>query len=210
MNKAAAAGPDLRLCGSHARRVPASLTRIWENVLDWEHLPHLHAGTFAACRIEAQGPWGWRAALTSAASGREERVDLRIDRPAGRYATRLLDGPFAGGEIRVALTAVADHVTDVLVEFHLPLDPGPGAEAIGAAFARAYAVLWDEDEGMMVERQRILDGGPAAGSLTCPHMGGPLAPDPSDPGTLVCPWHGWRFDLASGRETSGRKACLPS
>ncbi len=35
----------------------------------------------------------------------------------------------------------------------------------------------------------------------CPHQGGPLADGPLD-GTLVsCPWHGWQFDVRTGRTT---------
>jgi nitrite reductase (NADH) small subunit len=38
----------------------------------------------------------------------------------------------------------------------------------------------------------------------CPHMGGPLDEGELDGGTLVCPWHGWEFDLAGGKcNTSG-------
>jgi nitrite reductase (NADH) small subunit len=33
----------------------------------------------------------------------------------------------------------------------------------------------------------------------CPHQGGPLADGPLD-GTLVtCPWHGWQFDVRTGK-----------
>ncbi|MCC7015152.1 MAG: Rieske 2Fe-2S domain-containing protein [Planctomycetes bacterium] len=33
----------------------------------------------------------------------------------------------------------------------------------------------------------------------CPHSGGPLSEGQVQEGTLTCPWHGARFDLASGR-----------
>jgi nitrite reductase/ring-hydroxylating ferredoxin subunit/Fe-S cluster biogenesis protein NfuA len=32
----------------------------------------------------------------------------------------------------------------------------------------------------------------------CPHMGMPLNKGTCDEGTLICPWHGFRFDLTSG------------
>lgn len=32
----------------------------------------------------------------------------------------------------------------------------------------------------------------------CPHLGGPLEHAPVVDGTITCPWHGYRFDLASG------------
>ncbi len=35
----------------------------------------------------------------------------------------------------------------------------------------------------------------------CPHQGGPLADGPLH-GTLVaCPWHGWEFDVRTGKTT---------
>ena len=37
----------------------------------------------------------------------------------------------------------------------------------------------------------------------CPHLGGPLAEAPVEDGCVTCPWHGYRYDLASGRCVSG-------
>lgn len=33
----------------------------------------------------------------------------------------------------------------------------------------------------------------------CPHQGGPLARGCHEQGVVACPWHGWRFDLRTGR-----------
>lgn len=33
----------------------------------------------------------------------------------------------------------------------------------------------------------------------CPHQGGPLAKGEIEHACVVCPWHGWRFDLRTGR-----------
>ena len=33
----------------------------------------------------------------------------------------------------------------------------------------------------------------------CPHRGGPLGTGVVDNGMLICPWHGWQFDPATGR-----------
>jgi len=56
-----------------------------------------------------------------------------------------------------------------------------------------------------------LDGAVVAHAARCPHSSGPLedAPLAAD-GTLTCPWHGWRFDLRSGRSADGRRARLPA
>ncbi|MDN3646295.1 Rieske 2Fe-2S domain-containing protein [Pontixanthobacter aestiaquae] len=45
----------------------------------------------------------------------------------------------------------------------------------------------------------------------CPHMLGPLGDaDISKDGTITCPWHAYRFDLADGAEQEGRCGALPS
>ena len=33
---------------------------------------------------------------------------------------------------------------------------------------------------------------------TCPHRGGPLGEGTLADGVLTCPWHGWRFEAATG------------
>ena len=45
------------------------LARIRENVLDWEHLPALHASSFGACELVDEDADGWRVRLTAAGGG---------------------------------------------------------------------------------------------------------------------------------------------
>jgi nitrite reductase (NADH) small subunit len=33
----------------------------------------------------------------------------------------------------------------------------------------------------------------------CPHQGGPLGKGTLCGGMVTCPWHGWQFDVATGR-----------
>jgi nitrite reductase/ring-hydroxylating ferredoxin subunit len=33
----------------------------------------------------------------------------------------------------------------------------------------------------------------------CPHQGGPLGQGALDGGVITCPWHGWQFDVCTGR-----------
>lgn len=43
----------------------------------------------------------------------------------------------------------------------------------------------------------------------CPHQGGPLADGPIE-GTLVtCPWHGWQFDVRTGKTTLNNRLTQP-
>jgi nitrite reductase (NADH) small subunit len=34
---------------------------------------------------------------------------------------------------------------------------------------------------------------------SCPHIGGPIVDGAIDDGCVLCPWHGWRFVLETGR-----------
>jgi hypothetical protein len=52
---------DLTTVATYRRTIGASAERVWENVLDWEHLPWLHSGSFSDIVCNGAGEWGWRA-----------------------------------------------------------------------------------------------------------------------------------------------------
>ncbi|HVP31657.1 MAG TPA: Rieske (2Fe-2S) protein [Myxococcota bacterium] len=254
--RAAASGPPdgSSRIALYTRIVRASLERVWENVLDWEHLPWLHREAF--CKVEplAADEAGWEAVVEAPARAarRRLRISVDLDRPRLRYVTRTLEGPGAGTEIWTQLARRSERETGIEVGFFVP-GVGPGAaEALGRSYVALYTTLWDQDEAMMVERQRVLDaraarggahlassaalgpastllaGGPrivdafggrwrivARGSAlvvhdaVCPHLGGPLASAlPDEQGCVTCPWHGYRFDVATGRSADGRGFAL--
>jgi nitrite reductase (NADH) small subunit len=47
-----------------------------------------------------------------------------------------------------------------------------------------------------------LKGTPLALDNVCPHRGGPLAEGTVEHGKIVCPWHQWEFDLATGQASN--------
>ena len=231
---------------TYRREVRASLERVWENVLDWEHLPWLHGSTFCDIECSEGGRWGWRAwvGFPPPGSGPRIRIELLVERPQERYVTRTLEGPAAGTEIWTSLAPTGDRHTDVEVEFWLPdVDPAQAA-ALGSSYNRLYRTLWDEDEAMMMRRERELararaepgtaslslgslgelrarlplcvdfagrafrvvevDGALVAHSAVCPHWLGPLDDAPVEDGCITCPWHGYRFDVQTGRNADGR------
>ncbi len=54
-----------------------------------------------------------------------------------------------------------------------------------------------EAEGVAIVLTRLKDGVYACGA-TCAHQGGPLAAGTLTGTRLVCPWHGWRYDVRTG------------
>lgn len=46
----------------------------------------------------------------------------------------------------------------------------------------------------------------------CPHRGGPLGEATVESGVAVCPWHGWQFEVRTGRCLNlpgGGQTCFP-
>jgi nitrite reductase/ring-hydroxylating ferredoxin subunit len=235
----------LTLVATYERTLQASLERAWENVLDWEHLPWLHADAIASIEREDSGAWGWRArvAMRSAGAGGEVCIELLVEKAAGRYVTRTLTGPGADTEIWTRLSSTGADSTQVKVSFHMPKVPAERREGIGRSYVELYTQLWDEDEAMMRRRQAELDRGHLedevplsvgplaevrdrlpfraqlggrryrvledggellAHAATCPHRLGPLDLAEPESGRIRCPWHGYVFDLRSGRSADGR------
>jgi nitrite reductase/ring-hydroxylating ferredoxin subunit len=244
--------PDPSLCAVavYRRAIGASLERVWENVLDWEHLPWLHASTFAEIECESSGDWGWRARVGHPGGAGSYPIELQVDRSRSRYVTRVLGESSVASEIWTRLSARAERITDIEVEFRLAPGSGSDPDSLGQGYIALYTRLWDEDEAMMQHRQRELDrsaeplrgplervlgtredvlsrvpysvelagqvfrvarvdGELIAYSTRCPHQLGPLVDDPTPDGKLVCPWHGYAFDLRSGRSCDGRGLRMP-
>ena len=145
--------------GVYERRVQASITRVWENVLDWEHLPWLHRSTFAYVHLERHDARGWRAE-SALHDSKAFMLEVSIDRAARRYHSRTIAGLGAGSDIVTELQPIGAHTTDIRVEFRLPNVPPAHVEPIAAYYTQLYRHLWDEDEQMMRRRQALLDGPP--------------------------------------------------
>ena len=79
---------------SYRRRVRASEERVWENVLDFAHLPFLHRHAFLGCEPLGASREGWRARvrIPPAAAPREILLELETERSAGRYVARTAEG----------------------------------------------------------------------------------------------------------------------
>jgi nitrite reductase (NADH) small subunit len=63
---------------------------------------------------------------------------------------------------------------------------------------RTFAV-----DGLQIAVFRLRDGSLRAVDAVCPHKGGPLADGLSDDRVVVCPLHGYTFDMCTGAEAGG-------
>ena len=129
------------------------MDRVWENVLDWEHLPWLHRSSFNYVELEACGDWGWR---TWSNVEHSEHVELVVDKPNNKYVARSYRENSQRSEIWTYLTPT-DSETDIHVTFNVAdVDP-TRKDSLGELYLSLYSKLWDEDELMMQERQEQLD-----------------------------------------------------
>lgn len=142
--------------GTYRRVLPVSLARMYENTLDWEHLPHVHDSSFQSIECLDAGPWGWRA-KTVGAKGDESVIELRLDRACRRWITRTLEGRNQGSEIWTHAFPIEPVRVDIVVDFFVPGVAREDREKVGRIYAGLYRRLYDEDVAMMVERQRQLD-----------------------------------------------------
>jgi nitrite reductase/ring-hydroxylating ferredoxin subunit len=149
-------GSRVEHVGTYARVLPVSLERMFENALDWEHLPWLHRSSFASISCEDAGPWGWRASVTNT-RGETSLLELRLDTRQRRWVTRTLQGKGAGAEIWTYVIERGPAQIEVVIDFFVPDVPEASRAKVGAAYARVYETLYDEDVSMMQGRQRLLN-----------------------------------------------------
>jgi nitrite reductase/ring-hydroxylating ferredoxin subunit len=142
--------------GTYRRTLPVALERLYENALDWEHLPWVHPGSFRAIESLGITANSWRA-RTESPRGAISVIELTLDRASRRWITQVLDGEGAGNEIWTHAFPIEARRVDIVVDFFLPGLPAEARHAAGEAYARLYARLYDEDVAMMVERSRQLE-----------------------------------------------------
>ena len=147
--------------GTYVREMAVSVPRMYENALDWAHLPHLHASSFSRIELLEQDEFSWSARTWNAAPREAESsvIELRLDPTCRRWITRTLEGANAGSEIWTHCIPLGQRRLMVVVDFFAPAVASEKRERVGASYAALYARLYDEDERMMVQRQAALDTG---------------------------------------------------
>ena len=211
----------MTIVGNYVRDLGASTARLIENALDWEHLPYVHAGSFSEIALVRGDANGWVANATLA-NGLAGLITLTLDQDRLGWITETSVQGNVVGRIESRVDTTGPDTCRVSVVFIVPGVADDQRAAIGAYYESLYAQLYDEDELLMIARAKAIAAGSAAhaarrqvtlanGSVTsvplvCPHQGLPLTDDPDAEGTITCPWHGYRFDAATGRCLSGQIA----
>ncbi|MDQ2779845.1 MAG: Rieske (2Fe-2S) protein [Pseudomonadota bacterium] len=161
--------PSLHLATRYRRDIHASVERIWENVFDWEHLPVLHEMLFNRAELLAGHDAGWTVKLTRQPgdASRMQVLELRADRSHRRYRVKTLEGSGTGTEIHTQMEPLAANLTAIEVRYYLPEHRPEKLDVLAAKYRSSCQQLWDEDETMMVHRERMA-ALPAAVALQVP------------------------------------------
>lgn len=239
--------------GTYRRVLPVSVERLYENAIDWEHLPYLHRTSFARIECLDAGAWGFRARVWPQPYDEQRTfvIELKLDRESRRWITSTLEGPGQGNQVWTHAFPIGDRETHIVVDFFAPGLAPEREAAVFDAYKILYSHLYDEDVQMMSERQaqldavrnrasakslsrRVLgsleqvrrrlpltieergrrfrivevDGQLLAHATVCPHTLGPLGTATVTDGIIECPWHGFRFDVATGKCVSGHQCSL--
>ncbi len=239
--------------GTYRRELPVNVERLYENAIDWEHLPYLHRSSFARVECVEAGEWGFRARMWAQPydEGRMFVIELKLDRDCRRWISSTLEGPGQGSEVWTHAFPVGERETHIVVDFFVPGITPERAPEVFSFYKNLYARLYDEDVTMMAGRQaqldaiknrtpawspsrrvvgplehvrlrlpmtieergrrfRIveLDGKLIAHATVCPHKLGPLGTTTVTNGVIECPWHGFRFDIVTGKCVSGHNCSL--
>jgi phenylpropionate dioxygenase-like ring-hydroxylating dioxygenase large terminal subunit len=144
---------------TYRRELPVGLERLYENAIDWEHLPFLHRTSFSRIDCHDAGAWGFRARLWPPPydERRSFVIELKLDRDCRRWITSTLEGPGAGTEIWTHAFELGKRRTLVVVDFFVPGAEDERAVTLAEYYRALYALLYDEDVAMMTERQAQLD-----------------------------------------------------
>ncbi|MGH8012428.1 MAG: hypothetical protein ACREQ4_08015, partial [Candidatus Binataceae bacterium] len=139
--------PRVPHIGTYRRELPVNIERLYENAIDWEHLPYLHRSSFSRIECQAAGAWGFRARVWQARHEDQPPfvIELKLDRECRRWITKTLEGPGVGSEVWTHAFAMNDRRTDIVVDFFVPRLSADRAEARRESYMKLYARLYDED-----------------------------------------------------------------
>jgi len=184
---------DALWVGSYQRRMPVSLDRMYENALDWAHLPFLHQSSFASIELIEAGDWGWRPGVPLDQKARVGAGYQKLYQGLYDEDEAMMLGRQAALDQKAAKTPLVSEALDLgPVEAVLPQHP------LDFDFnGQRWRLVKDRGEFIVY-------------SLTCPHQLGSFVDEALIDGSITCPWHGYRFDVRSGHCLSGHACKLPA
>lgn len=144
---------------SYTRELPVSLTRMYENAIDGEHLPWLHSTSFSHLEIIDKGDWGWRAKgnFFPKSFMNYMELELLLDRDKNCWVTRTTAGLGKGTEVWTHAFELEENKIKIVVDFYIPKLPKFLKAMYSKKLVATYAKLYDEDLWMMATRQNELD-----------------------------------------------------
>jgi len=144
---------------TYTRELPINLERMYENAIDWEHLPFLHSSTFSEIEVLESGDWGWKAKAFLAPKSRfnSMTLELRLDKAKNRWITKTLEGFGKGTEIWTHAIPIGKNKIKVIVDFYVPKLANALKAKYAGQYSALYAQLYDEDLWMMAGRQAQLN-----------------------------------------------------
>src|SRR5260370_36907357 len=80
--------PSLPYIGTYKREIPVSVERLYDNTLDWEHLPNLHRSSFVRIECLRSDSSGFRAWVWPPRRSDAFLLELTLDRPLQRWISR--------------------------------------------------------------------------------------------------------------------------
>lgn len=170
--------------GSYKRRMKVSIDRMYENALDWEHLPFLHDSSFSHIELLESDDTHWRARVgvgpntgKPADPAKDIILELRLDTERYRWISSTLEGPGKGSQIWTHVFQFAERDIEINADFFVPGVAEASKQAVGDYYAKLYEQLYDEDEAMMLERQAQLDARQARTSQARTNQEGKTAID---------------------------------
>ena len=130
-----------------SKELPISLERMYENALDWEHLPHLHSSSFSYIKLIESGRWGWRAKLGGMPRSRltDLEVTLTLDRDKYLWITKTVAGFGKGSEVWTRAIPLAERRIKVIVDFYVPKVPAFLKSLYADKYIALYTKLYEED-----------------------------------------------------------------
>lgn len=166
---------------------------------DYEHISTVHPQTLGEYRLVEIREAGREVVYDQLWPARRNRRRL-VSRVRHRYVGPLtmefdfLEGRYAGTGVRTRLTPQGKAST-LVEELSKELNPEQIPEGRGHCYRRGTRAV-----AVFNVRGRVY-----ALDNRCPHTGGPLAlGQVTDDGQCVaCPWHGARFNLATGEHVAG-------